>query len=85
MRRGRTTVTKLYTTIFLALAMAGAACPSGLGGEPRSSVATDGLRLAAASGDGYINRQSHLSGGSALCRLPIRIDSWSSGRPLRCG
>jgi len=38
-------------------------------------------RVAAASGT---NSQSHLAGGSVLCRLPIRIDSSRPGLLQRC-
>jgi hypothetical protein len=36
------------------------------------------------SGDGRLDGQSRFPDGSGLCNIPIRIDLWNTGRPLRC-
>ena len=68
---------RLCKMMLVALGIAGTVCVSGLSGEagesPSVATKTDRLAFAPTSGGVDITMQSHVPGGSMLCRLPIQI------------
>ena len=80
--------TELPQATFLALVIASAVyvfVPVDKVAENQSMASsTERLRVAAISADGYVAMPSHPSGGSILCRLPIRIANWNIVRLSRC-